>query len=71
MEIIILNLTIQLEIMLYNLIKIMRSLFTTDIPGAVPTNRYYDKHLYLERHLKEVERFGPKNPEHKRVFEWH
>lgn len=49
----------------------MRSLFTEDIPGALPRNRYYDKQLYLEKHLKEVERFGPKNPEHKRVFEWH
>ncbi len=46
------KLIIQLEIFLYNLIKIMRSLFTTDIPGAVPTHRYHDKHLYLERHLK-------------------
>lgn len=49
----------------------MRSLFTEDIPGAVPRNRYYDKELYLQRHLKEIERFGPKNPEYRRVFEWY
>ena len=49
----------------------MRSLFTTDIPGAVPRNLYYDKELYLKKHQEEIERFGPKNPEHKRVIEWH
>jgi hypothetical protein len=49
----------------------MRSLFTEDIPGAVPRNRYYDKELYLQKHLKEIERFGPKNPEYRRVFEWY
>ncbi len=40
----------------------MRSLFTDDIPGARPRNLYYDKELYLQKHLKEVELFGPKNP---------
>ncbi len=49
----------------------MRSLFTTDIPGAVPSNRYYDKELYRKRHLEEVQRFGPKNPEDRRVIEWY
>lgn len=49
----------------------MRSLFTEDIPGAKPRNRYYDKELYRQNHLKEIERFGPKNPEQKRVFEWY
>ena len=49
----------------------MRSLFTSDIPGAVPRNRYYDKELYFKKHLEEIDRFGPKNPEYKRVFEWY
>lgn len=46
----------------------MRSLFTDDIPGAVSRNLYYDKKLYLYKHNKEIERYGHKNPEEKRVF---
>jgi hypothetical protein len=49
----------------------MRSLFTDDIPGAKPRHLYYEKELYLQRHLKEIERFGHKNPEQARVFEWY
>ena len=49
----------------------MRSLFTDDIPGAVSRNLYYDKKLYLYKHNKEIERYGHKNPEEKRVFEWY
>ena len=39
----------------------MRSLFTSDIPGAVPRNRYYDKELFIKKHKEEIERFGPHN----------
>jgi len=28
----------------------MRSLYTSDIPGAVPRHRYYDKQLYSQKH---------------------
>jgi hypothetical protein len=49
----------------------MRSLFTEDIQGASPTHRYYDKSIIFERHQKEIERFGKKNPEEKRVIEWY
>ncbi len=57
------------DIIIFKLVLLrMRSLFTNDIPGAVPRHRYYEKELYLRRHLEEVERFGRKNPEQKRVI---
>ena len=49
----------------------MRSLFTEDIPGARPRNRYYSKELYLQRHNLEIQRYARKNPEDKRVIEWY
>ena len=46
----------------------MRSLYTNDIPGALPTIRYYEKSLIRARHEEEIARFGNKQ---NRIIDWY
>ena len=46
----------------------MRSLYTNDIPGALPTIRYYEKSLIRARHEDEIARFGNKQ---NRIIDWY
>jgi hypothetical protein len=46
----------------------MRSLYTSDILGAAPTIRYYDKSLLRHRHQEEIDRFANKQ---ERIIDWY